>query len=742
MLLISAASVRAQQLPALQNITNVNDGAVHDTDLMYDYQTGKSVLDTNVTALQFKNYVLLGAQPLSSTLTSLSGTAPFTAGTNITITGTWPNQTVSADGLGTMTLGSNATGAGLTFSSGVLNLSAPVNTANGLVKLDSNHWLVTGLLGNYIGVSGGVQGYDANTTILGNTTTGTGTTIVLQNGAVLTGAVINGVTLAGSGTLTIGSGGTVLYTTAIGSTVQGYNAETTVLGNTTTGAGSLVQSSSPALTGTAATLNGVNLATQQSVLTGNSVISNSTLGSALYGISTKVTYTSQTATMTSLAPVFIGSGTGTYGITCSLEYPTGTLTSFTCNGTGSFTMTGTTTARFDSLPVNIPAGTQYAIRTCYNASPNQVNFSQNVAVYNSTSGWWHLDSSLPVVDFTKTTAGQPGDSSPGYFMSGPDHIIATVAPSPAGSVPSILIIGDSISIGVGDGGYSGNSGTGNGLFYRSLAPQFSFYDWGIGGMYLSTQASATFPDAASYCNYAISELGVNDIYGHGDSLATLQGHYITLWTRLRNMGVAVYQTTITPETSSTDGWTTLTNQTISGSEPTREALNAWIRTVPYPLSGYFEVADKVEPYRNSGLWNPINGAAPTNDGIHPNANAAALQAQGIISNVFMGAPFSLGQPFILQPILTPNSTGTIVFNSQGYNQTVYNASATTIASGTITLSGSSVANQTNTYITKGNVTSLTTTGGAVIIGTPPTSLTAPATVEFRCTATGTWIETR
>jgi len=115
----------------------------------------------------------------------------------------------------------------------------------------------------------------------------------------------------------------------------------------------------------------------------------------------------------------------------------------------------------------------------------------------------------------------------------------------------------------------------------------------------------------------------------------------------------VFQTTITPSTTSTDSFATLANQTAALSfstagNGTREQLNDWLRDggpirdgvaaaigAPdairsshnaHPLSGVLEMADTVESSRNSGKWK-VDGTALkwTGDGIHP-SNYAYVQA--------------------------------------------------------------------------------------------------------------------
>jgi lysophospholipase L1-like esterase len=91
------------------------------------------------------------------------------------------------------------------------------------------------------------------------------------------------------------------------------------------------------------------------------------------------------------------------------------------------------------------------------------------------------------------------------------------------------------------------------------------------------------------------------------------------------MGLPVFQNTITPSTTSTDSWATTGNQTPESSNAVRVQVNDWIRTVPSPLSGYFEIADLAETARNSGIWK----AGYTSDGLHPNATGHSALAAGI-----------------------------------------------------------------------------------------------------------------
>ena len=119
----------------------------------------------------------------------------------------------------------------------------------------------------------------------------------------------------------------------------------------------------------------------------------------------------------------------------------------------------------------------------------------------------------------------------------------------------------------------------------------------------------------------------------------------------------MYQTTVTPQTTSTDAWVTTANQTVTAVHARRIGLNDWIRdgapfdtatglavavgatgstivragTRAHPLKGFFEIADIVETSRNSGIWK----AGWTTDGLHPNATGYAAAYLGIDLSVFI-----------------------------------------------------------------------------------------------------------
>lgn len=189
---------------------------------------------------------------------------------------------------------------------------------------------------------------------------------------------------------------------------------------------------------------------------------------------------------------------------------------------------------------------------------------------------------------------------------------------------SIIGVGDSIHAGKGDNSLTGY---GRGWVVRALQSKVYMRAAPFSGTTIG-QWTAAAGGAASRLlltnaalTKAVSTLGINDVTG-GQTLATIQSRLLALWNQLAVLGITVYQSTLTPVTTSTDSWATTANQTVTATNTVRTQVNDWIRSLPSPLAGCLEVADIVETSRNSGIWK----AGYTADGTHPTASTHATIA--------------------------------------------------------------------------------------------------------------------
>lgn len=244
--------------------------------------------------------------------------------------------------------------------------------------------------------------------------------------------------------------------------------------------------------------------------------------------------------------------------------------------------------------LRLPPGALFFSRTWYEAPDSM--FFRSLPVWAGL-GEWNAIATGP--DLTLSDAVPKPGSGLGY---GPLAVLGR----PDRPVPAVAILGDSIANGHngGDGaadteapGFIARALMGHGGFIRLTVPQGTLFSATVH----TERSHRLIRDRVSH---AICQYGINDLAG-GRSAAEMKQRYLALWGGLAEMGIKVFQTTITPRTESRDNWTSAEGQTAArtlGPGSTRTEINDWIRTVPAPLAGYFEAADLVESARNSGLW--------------------------------------------------------------------------------------------------------------------------------------------
>ncbi|GAB4068637.1 SGNH/GDSL hydrolase family protein [Ancylobacter sonchi] len=348
----------------------------------------------------------------------------------------------------------------------------------------------------------------------------------------------------------------------------------------------------------------------------------------------------------------------------SLEYPSGTLTNLTFNGgsQGLADMGGEVCSDF--IPVSqltggaltvLPAGTRIWTRIAVFAA---TGYPHAIFGQNALASEGNTASTSRVTDLTRRF-GSP-DPSPRTVGVWPIGIIARTTHG------GVLGIGDSIVQGTGDSYASPDGdtdGNGFGLIGRAVSTTRAYINCGMAGEALETIINSYDRrlSLARYVKNIIFEHGVNgsSFVDEANRVRT-QTQMIALWTlgaRYKRQGARLFQTTITPSTTSTDSFATTANQALQTgfTAGQREILNDWLRdgapivgAAPvatgtsgalyagdgsHPLHAVFDVADAAESSRNSGKWK-VNGAANwfTADGLHPTrAGNLAIAAAGAIN---------------------------------------------------------------------------------------------------------------
>jgi len=253
----------------------------------------------------------------------------------------------------------------------------------------------------------------------------------------------------------------------------------------------------------------------------------------------------------------------------------------------------------DAIGVELNAGDIFRIRTYVSVASAGMKFPMGMGVF------WNFGEGKTTGDIT--VSGTPEGSAEYTY-----HPLAIVG---NGVKKSVLLSGDSIFTNVTGttiaitGGYAG-------LGLDGEIPYAGISRSNDQAGYFTNIAKQCRIKLSKYFTHVIINYGINDLYG-GRTLSEIQTLLTNIWNMYALRGLKVYQCTITPRTTSTDGWTTVENQTIEDTNinSIRVQLNDWIRTCPTPLTDYFEAADLAETSRNSGIWK----VGLTEDGLHPSS---------------------------------------------------------------------------------------------------------------------------
>jgi hypothetical protein len=350
---------------------------------------------------------------------------------------------------------------------------------------------------------------------------------------------------------------------------------------------------------------------------------------------------------TSLSPNYADSdGAAAVTIRASVEIG-GVIYRLTFGGRTDVTIDPGGYVQSDPLPLDVPAGTLIYSRTYV------------------VSGSWHY------TRYALVASGQGGASGNGVDLTAPGSgaiadaaFTAMFAPTaitgkPLGdsNVPAVYVVGDSIGAGGNDfpstTPFQSRSVTapqlsGNGFLARAFHGKVGHLNSAVPGsgvqQFITDSGHFRRLTFARSCSTMVMQYGRNDLSG-GRTAAQLQADLVTAWRMGAQRGLRVIQTTITPRSATTDGWRTTGGQSFPSvpQETARVAVNNWIRDgapvstdgnfTPlavgassalragrggHPLFGYWEIADRVETARNSGIWKAWTNTRSVSD-----ANIAA-----------------------------------------------------------------------------------------------------------------------
>lgn len=321
-----------------------------------------------------------------------------------------------------------------------------------------------------------------------------------------------------------------------------------------------------------------------------------------------------------------------YTIKRYIEYPVGVFTQVTWDGATSIELAAGARITSDPVNITIPMGSRFWERTV-------ILSDATVPVIVMPTG----NSTLSLADGNSLSdAGNNGtiSATSSNKTVGCQAILGDINHA---SPRSFLLLGDSLTFGTNDITNVGVRG-GSGWLARMIdGLGYPNAKWAIGGQQAADAvavASDLASDAASVgFTDAIFAWGLNDLR-LGRTEAQLLADMQTLYGLSPFASKQLWQTTLTPRTSSTDSWATTTNQTAltDGTMSSLNTVNADIRAIPAQVDGIIEAADAFMSSRDSDLHKAP--PAGTIDGTHPTSTRATLVASLAATSIDVNANLS------------------------------------------------------------------------------------------------------
>lgn len=339
---------------------------------------------------------------------------------------------------------------------------------------------------------------------------------------------------------------------------------------------------------------------------------------------------------------------GTYRVAITYTVNSGTGVETLASTSASITLSGSNNAINLSYGVSVPNGAigrnVYLSTTGGDDTTLKYNYTaigtNKVTALSTSSTGVPASNNTAGADLTQSTAIVPLVTD---YAFGPVGILGI----PASPRSRILLVGDSIMT------YYFDTTRDTGFMVRAMNNNFPYLTisrpsdratWFVND---GRRRRFSLLETCGSADVAVCNYGTNDL-ANSVTLATLQASLTEIWTQLANRGMRVYQCTIVPRTSATyttdyrDGSgnavaAASASGTFSGLSAfypggLRDQLNTWIKTVPSPLSGVFDIATTVESTTYPGCWSDTS--YQSGDGVHPSATGHTLMAAAINTNLF------------------------------------------------------------------------------------------------------------
>jgi hypothetical protein len=306
-----------------------------------------------------------------------------------------------------------------------------------------------------------------------------------------------------------------------------------------------------------------------------------------------------------------------------LEFPDGKSVPLYFDKRKQIKIVGGTFATTDPQDMVLPAGARFFIRTTVIVDEAPFRWPQNILIRPAAGEIIVAGVDPATIEGDLQRTELHNRQQLGY---GPFNILGR----PERPGVAVVIIGDSVVAATGAEDQYGDRG----FIERALNTQVAWCNLAI-----PSDSLHRFLDRSSlsrmlidhHFTHAICALGIDDIRAGNEN--GIRRDFLALWNILARMGLKVFQTTITTHTTSIDKWTTGSGQTVANRNflagGVYHRINAWLRTVPDPLTGIFDPAALLETSLDSGIWIAPGHQAVTSDGPHLTALGVEIAAKSI-----------------------------------------------------------------------------------------------------------------
>jgi len=323
-----------------------------------------------------------------------------------------------------------------------------------------------------------------------------------------------------------------------------------------------------------------------------------------------------------LSGVAAGTAGAVHTIKRYIEYPAGVFTQVTWAGSGTVSLGSGATVTSDVIAgLTIPPLTKFWERTV-------VLTSATIPIMELPAG-----ANVTGVD-DGNASGDLGNS--GSISAGPLQTIGCNMMKGdvlADNARAFVILGDSITLGAGDitsSGAHGAAGYPARILDQHGYPYFKLCKGGQGMLDAVTIAATINANLGLFAYTDLMEQhGLNDLSLNSRTKAQVEADLQTVLGQTNIVGKNIYKTTITPRSTSTDGWATTANQTptVDGNMADLTGLNTDIRAGLPNVNTVLEAADAAMSARDSNIH--LAPPAGTADGTHMDSARCALIAAAL-----------------------------------------------------------------------------------------------------------------